>query len=258
MTDQPRLTGMIHPADILVAFSLLSRLPVPLAPETAANRSAKAVWAYPIVGAVLALIAGSVGYLLSVFGVAAGSICIVMLILLALLTGGLHEDGLADTADGLFGGRNKNHALEIMRDSRVGAYGVTALILILGLRWSSMTDLLSQDALLPVLITAHMISRALMGCAMALIPPARTDGLSALTGAPPIALAGLGLALAILLGAICVGLSVLSLMLGAALFAASLLWLAKRKLDGQTGDILGATQQISESAILVLATALLI
>jgi len=114
MTDQPRLQGLIHVADIPVAFSLLSRLPVSLSPETAAARSAKAVWAYPLVGGLLALIAGVIGLGLSTIGIADGPVCVVVLILLALLTGGLHEDGLADTADGLFGGRSKEHALEII------------------------------------------------------------------------------------------------------------------------------------------------
>ncbi len=256
MTDQPRLQGLIHVADIPVAFSLLSRLPVSLSPETAAARSAKAVWAYPLVGGLLALIAGVIGLGLSTIGIADGPVCVVVLILLALLTGGLHEDGLADTADGLFGGRSKEHALEIMRDSRVGAYGVTALILILLLRWSSMSDLLNLGAFLPVLITAHMISRAVMACAMSLLPPARSDGLSVLTGAPPLSAAGLGLAISCVVGFFCLGITVFALLLASALLAASLLWQAKRRLGGQTGDILGATQLISEVTILALATAL--
>lgn len=257
MSDKPQLQGLIHPADIFVAFSLLSRLPVPLSPETAAARSASAVWAYPLVGAVLAVIAGGIGLGLKLIGVSDGPVCAVVLILLALLTGGLHEDGLADTADGLFGGRNREHALDIMRDSRVGAYGVTALILILLLRWSAMSDLMSFEMLLPALITAHMISRAVMACAMAALPPARSDGLSALTGAPPISASGLSLALSVLAGFFCVGPAVIPFLLGSALIATILLWHAKRKLGGQTGDILGATQQVSEVAILVLFTALL-
>lgn len=257
MTDQPRLHGLITIADISVAFSLLSRLPVRLSSETAAARSAKAVWAYPLVGGVLALIAGLIGLGLSWVGLSNGPVCAVVLILLALLSGGLHEDGLADTADGLFGGRDKDHALDIMRDSRVGAYGVTALILILLLRWSSMSELLSLAVFLPALITAHMISRAVMACAMALLPSARDDGLSALTGAPPLSAAGLALLLSGVVGSLCVGIALIGLLLGSILIAACLLWLAKRKLGGQTGDILGATQQVSEVAILALATALL-
>lgn len=257
MTDKTSAAPPFQLADIAVAFSLLSRLPVPLPDDHASNRTAQAVWAYPIVGAVLAFIAGAGALALWKIGVASGAVAGLCLLFLALLTGALHEDGLADSADGLFGARSKDRALEIMRDSRVGAYGVLALFSICLIRWASLETLISGPSFLLTLIAAHMMSRAIMGLAMAILPPAREDGLSAMTGTASMTTAFAGLTLALIAGLFAIGWSAVFLLL-AGLATASLLWrFAQRKLNGQTGDILGATQILSETAILTFATALI-
>lgn len=244
-------------ADIAVAFSLLSRLPVPLSPETANQRAVYAVWAYPLVGAVLGVIASALALALFRAGIAEGPVAGLALLAMAMLTGGLHEDGLGDSADGLFGGRDKAHALEIMRDSRVGAYAVTALVLISLILWSALTELVTSGAFIATFVFAAMMSRAIMGLVMILLPLARQDGLSALTGRPSLSTVLIGFAISIAAGWLLIGLNALLLTL-AGLAVASLLWqLALRKIGGQTGDVLGATQKLSETAILVLATALI-
>src|SRR5437763_523525 len=98
-----------------------------------------ACWALPliglIVGAIAALVLLGAAWIGMTPAVAAG----LALAAAVLVTGGLHEDGLADTADGLGGGKDRDHKLAIMRDSRIGSYGVLALMLTLGLRWSALT-----------------------------------------------------------------------------------------------------------------------
>ena len=176
----------------------------------------------------------------------------VALAVAALATGALHEDGLADTADGLFGGWTKERRLEIMKDSRIGSYGVLALMVVTLARWSAITALVAGGHWAAILAAAGL-SRAPMAAVMAGLPNARGNGLSASTGAPTrgaaAGAAGLALLLALLLTggtAIAMGLAVLATTAGVAA-------LAKRKIGGQTGDILGATQQMAETAALAVA-----
>ena len=173
-----------------------------------------------------------------------------------LITGALHEDGLADAADGLGGGRTRERKLDIMRDSRIGSYGACALILSFGLRWSALAAIANPWLVMLALASAHAAARAGVPAFMSLVPPARLDGLSASAGAPPgrsVAVAfGIGtlcLALALGPGKALVGLVLLSL---AGLILARL---AIRQIGGQTGDILGAFEQTGEILILLVAAA---
>ena len=174
----------------------------------------------------------------------------------AILTGGLHEDGLSDTADGLFGGWTRERRLEIMKDSRSGSYGVAALVLVTLLRWTALAAVLEAGGwALPLAVA--VLSRVPMVVLMAWLPNARGAGLSQSLGRPDLRQAltaagvGLGVALAVAGGP---GLA----MAGAAGAAALGLGLvARAKIGGQTGDILGASQQLSEAAALVAAAALI-
>ena len=100
-----------------------------------------------------------------------------------ITTGAMHEDGLADTVDGLWGGWTRDRRLEIMKDSHIGTYGVLALIVSAGLRWSVLAGLLTLGAG-PVVAIA-VLSRASMPALMAALPNARGDGLAHKVGAPP-------------------------------------------------------------------------
>lgn len=162
-----------------------------------------------------------------------------------LLTGGLHEDGLADTADALGGGRDRAHALEILKDSRIGAFGALALIFMLGAQVSALAAL---GAAAPVaLVVAAVWSRAAMAGVLRLGPYLRASGAaSGMTGGWPVTaraavLAALGLALA--LGLRVLGLSALAGLIGLALLAGGTGFFARARLGGITGDVLGAVQQ---------------
>ena len=118
------------------------------------------------------------------------------------MTGALHEDGLADVADGFGGGRDKMAKLAIMRDSRLGSYGVLALIFSVGLRWSALVALADPLAVGLALMSAGALSRAAVPAVYGWLDPARVDGLAAGLGGPP----GTRVVMAAVLGACIAGL----------------------------------------------------
>jgi adenosylcobinamide-GDP ribazoletransferase len=174
--------------------------------------------------------------------------------LAALMTGGLHEDGLSDTADGLFGGWTKERRLEIMKDSRVGSYGVLALVLVTLARWSALTTVLAAGGLWG-LIAVGALSRAPMGLVMSALPNARGGGLSHATGRPSAAIALAGAGVALVIAVLFAGWVALPMLALAALAVGLLARSAQRRIGGQTGDILGATQQLAEAAALAVLAA---
>lgn len=247
-----RDTAALALADLAAAFSLLTRLPVPTRHEAPSPRAA---WAWPVAGAAvgaLAALATSAALWLSL---PAGVAAAVALMTAALLTGGLHEDGLADTADGLIGGQTKERRLEIMKDSRIGAYGTLALLLVTLVRWSALTALVTAGQHWAALIAAGALSRAPMAVLIATLPNARGTGLSQLTGQPPRDAVIAALVIAAAFGFLCTGLGVVPLALAAAATTALLARAAIKKIGGQTGDILGASQQLAEAAVLAFAAA---
>lgn len=241
-------------ADLRIAVSFVTILPVASSKPAGDGAVARATWALPVAGLLVGL-AGAAAYAIaSRLGLTPGPAALLALATTVLVTGALHEDGLADTADGLGGGRTRERKLEIMRDSRIGSYGVCALILSFGLRWSALAAIANPWAVALALCAAHAAARAGVPALMSLVPPARPDGLSASAGSPPgrsvaiaFAVGTLALALALGPGKALVGLILLSL---AGLILARL---AVRQIGGQTGDILGAYEQIGEILILLVA-----
>jgi adenosylcobinamide-GDP ribazoletransferase len=251
---QPQSGLQAH--DILAAFSLLTRLPLPVNHARAGARAAVATWAYPLVGATLGLLAGAIGSLAILAGVPNGMAAALALAVLVLASGGLHEDGLADCADGLGGGRDTPHRLEIMKDSRIGAYGAVALGLALIARWSGI-DSLPLGSLIWAMAAVGAVSRVPMVLAMYFMQNARASGLSASVGRPPPESVLIALVLAGLISAAGPGLTGIWALLWALLAALPVLMLANRRIGGQTGDVLGATQQCAEIAALATLSALL-
>lgn len=251
------VSGLIDPVawrlrlvDVALAASLLTRLPVSLDPAMATQRSQASIWAYPVVGLIVGVLGGLVYAALLWLGAVAGVAAAAAIGAQALATGFLHEDGLADTADGLGGGRDREARLAIMRDSRIGAFGAGALILGLLARWSAVSVLSAGEAIL-ILAAVGAASRGCVAVAMYALPPARKDGLAALVGRPEaqtaLAAAAIGGSVLLLFGG--AGLAALL----AAVIAASILGrIALRRIGGQTGDILGAIQQCAEIAALAM------
>jgi adenosylcobinamide-GDP ribazoletransferase len=216
----------------------------------------RAVRAFPAAGLLIAAVPALLLFILARPGnelVAS----FVALALLSLMTGALHEDGLADAVDGLGGGRDRNHALAIMKDSRTGSYGVVALILSFGLRASALAALARHDAGLAALalLAAAAFSRALMVAHWRALPPARDGGLATSAGMPDdrarnvALLIGAMATLILLVPAVGLPIALLAL-LAAALATFGFTRFAREKLGGHTGDTIGATQQLSEIAML--------
>jgi cobalamin 5'-phosphate synthase/cobalamin synthase len=239
---------------LLVALAFLTALPLRI--EADARDVGRSALAFPVVGAALGAVLAALGILLvralpsplaAALVVAAG----------ALATGALHLDGLADTADGLGGGRDAEHALRIMKDHAVGAYGATALLVSVLVKATAIAALLAMPgAALAWLPAAGALSRGVT-VPLARLPSARSSGL----GASLIAQLGrvelwgavlLALALALLaagwrglLAAAVVGLA-------AAAYAA----FCRRRIGGMTGDTLGAAAEGAEALVLVLGVGL--
>ena len=244
-------------SQLQVAMMLLTRLPAGnlTAPIPKLSDS---VWAFPLVGLAVGAFS-ALGLAVALWigmppALAAG----IALIAGVLTTGALHEDGLADVADGFGGGQTRARKLEIMRDSRIGSYGTLALILSVGLRWQALILAAAISPSLAVcgVVAIAMISRAGLPAMMVALPPARGDGLGRSaaggdwTGAAIAVAIGVGAA-AVLLGPM-IGISVA---LGLVVTLVGLCALAKRQIGGQTGDVLGAAQQLCEVTAWVILVA---
>ncbi len=256
-TQPPWLAKLdVQPIDIPAAFTLLTRIPLPVDHMKTGERAARAAWAYPFVGAILGLIAGIVALSLAALGVQTGIAAAAAIGVLMLLTGGLHEDGLADCADGLGGGTTIQKRLEIMKDSRVGAYGAAALTLMILARWSGYDAVITVDWLW-AFIAVGTISRLPMVLVMYGMPLARPGGLAATVGMVTAPVAIIATLLTLILAVVSIGLLAIPVIVIAILACLPLCYLAWRRIEGYTGDILGGCQQIAEIAVLATLTTLL-
>lgn len=239
--------------------SSASEASVETAPERATTyRLGDDVVAFPLVGLIAAAPAAILMVALPVLGLSPLVSAIVAVASLVAMTGALHEDGLADVADGLFGHQPKERALEIMHDSRVGSYGAIALVLSLGLRAALLAELAATRPLLAAaaVLAAAAASRGAMAAFWAATPSALDTGLAARAGQPSrdkgrlalVSGAAVGLLFAMPLAGI---LSTLAATVLAALAVILLRRSVVRRIGGQTGDCLGAAQQLCEIAILL-------
>ena len=241
--------------DLAAAFGLLTRLPAPVDHARAGHRGMSSGWAYPIVGAVVGALAGALGAGLMALGAAPMLAVALALTLQCLTTGALHEDGLADSADGLAGGHSRERRLEIMRDSRIGVYGMLALLLAMLARTGGLLEV-SGLTLIALMAGIGAASRAVMVFASTLLPDARSDGLGASHGRASWATSGLSLGLGLLILMICTGWAAL-LALPLALVLVAPFWMAAyRAIGGRTGDILGGSQILTEIGLLLTLSAL--
>jgi adenosylcobinamide-GDP ribazoletransferase len=238
----------------MASFAFCTRLPLWPSAGFPGGTLSRAAWAFPIAGIVVGLIAAAVYGLTHRAGVPAWPAAALSVAATLLVTGCLHEDGLADTADGFGGGATREQKLDIMRDSRIGTYGVCALVITLLLRVGVLASFFSSVTAAWALLAAHAGARATMMAFMFLVPPARRDGLSSDAGQPPVESAAAAAILGFIFAAISIGFTraVVALIL-LAVVVAVMAWLSRMQIGGQTGDVLGAVEQISEIAILLVA-----
>lgn len=260
-----------------IGLQFLTRISIVEQKDWCERDFADSVRYFPLIGLVLGIIYTAFAALLMSFLPQNGIllphhvVAAILLILPILLTGGLHCDGFMDTMDGLFSGRSRERMLEIMKDSRVGANGVFAFVLLMIFDWSILLDLLQSAWLFPALFAMPIISRLMMVVAISAFPYARPVGMgkafkdggtkSVLYGAffytlilvffPGVAADFLGI---IPLDA--AGLSSWLLSMTAVIFAALLFTIffasyATRHLGGLTGDVYGAITTLTETLVLL-------
>ena len=266
MTDAPPepapRRGRIRPfAELLHSLRFLTRLPIPFANTIDPPPLSQSMRLFPVAGALVGAAGGAALAGFAYLGLPSLVSATLAMGLGLLVTGALHEDGLADTADGFGGGKSRERRLEIMRDSHIGSYGVLALIAAMMLRVACYEDLtdLGPLAVVAVLSASAAFSRALMVDLLWATRPARSDGLSVHAGTPGrngaafaiITAAALTLAAGLLVSppsglmALAAGLAVTAYMRR----------LTVRMIGGQTGDVCGAVQVLSELAMLLVFVA---
>ena len=245
-------------SDLATAAAFLTIAPAPAGGGL--ERLARAAGFFPVVGAAVGVAGGAVAALALWAGFGAGLAAVFAVAAQVVLTGALHEDGLADFADGL-GGRDHAARLAAMRDSAVGVYGVLALGGATAIRVGALAEILATGVTrleaptaLAALAATGALSRAALAGAMRWTERARNDGLAASAGRPPaaaLALAGLSAGLcAAPAGFVFGAAATAAAALTAAAAAAALCRLAARRLGGATGDVFGAVQTVAETAAL--------
>ena len=232
-----------------LACQMLTRFPAARGVDYAPELDAAAVRYYPAVGILVGLAGGAV------FAASYGlfgpfSAAVLSLAATALLTGAMHEDGLADTADGIGGGRTAERALAIMRDSRIGVYGVLALGLVLAARVFALAGLSPWTGFV-ILVAAHCLSRWSVMIVIATARYVRSSGTASPVAGPVSQIShsvagGTALAGLMLVGLAASPVAALGALVGSICGHVAARAFFQPKLKGYTGDTLGATQQVSE------------
>lgn len=244
--------------DLRVATGFLTRIPLGVPEKKAKGAVAASMRAFPLVGAGLGVAGGVVYGLGGGFGLSPLPSAFLALAAVIVLSGAMHEDGLADTVDGFIGGHDRKKRLAIMHDSFIGAYGVLALFFSVGIRVTVLASLAEPWRVAAVMIAALAVSRASLTVIASNMKPARRSGLAVSAGRPSqdrvYAAVALGAALTLLFLGPVVG--VLALLAAAATVVA-MMALTRRLIGGYTGDVLGAAQQACEVAVLLVVAAAL-
>ena len=238
--------------DIYASVVFLTRLPAPPWAEAARRPLAGAMWAFPLSGVLVATVMAAIyaggaecglpPVLSALIAIAGG----------ALLTGGLHEDGLADFADGLGGGTTPERRLEIMSDSRIGTHGVLVLVISIGGKAAALAAIGDVFAVFGALVAAAAISRGLLPIVVASMEPAKEDGLGRLAGRPTASVWAIALGLGVAIVILAAPGGWIGCLFAAAIAALATAWVARQAIGGYTGDVLGAVQQAAEFLALVL------
>jgi adenosylcobinamide-GDP ribazoletransferase len=239
--------------DFVRAATFLTRIPFHIDETEAARPLASATRAFPLAGLVVGVAGAIVLLLANTLGLPQLASSLLAVAATALVAGGLNEEGLANTADGLLTTKNKDDALHTMRESRLGAYGMLALVFVVGLKVAALEAIEASDAAAS-LIGAEIAGRTILPVLLWLLPPARSEGISFDAGKPDKE----GLTLNLALGAV---LMLIMFGFGAGLVAivftgvvmALTIGVIRSRIGGHTGDVLGATEQVVSTIVLLVA-----
>lgn len=237
---------------VIVAAAFLTRLPVPVVADGAdVGRATR--W-FPLVGGVIGGATALLAWALrDGIGLPPALIATLLAGLGAWVTGGIHLDGLADVADGFGGGRDTDGVLRIMRDPVIGSFGATALVLVLAVKMAALAALLERGGSLPYLVVAPVIARWTIPVLAAWLPYARAEG--GLGQAVTAGRTTAGLLVATLVTALIAGAALRTTVVVpwalAIATAALLARAARRRIGGVTGDVFGASVELTETAVLM-------
>jgi len=233
-----------------LALSFLTIIPVGVEDEADSAAFGRSIKYFPLVGLVIGAVLAAV-YLLVSSRIVSPAADLVVIVALIALTRAFHLDAVADTFDGLFGGRDKEHSLAIMKDSRVGSFGVAAIVAVIGLK-ALLLFAIAGDLKLAAIIVFPVIGRWAASYAMSTQPKARNEGLGALfaEGAGYAELVWASI-ITIVVAGIALGLLAPAALLTAVVFAMFYAAFVKRKIDGMTGDTVGALIELTEIAVLM-------
>ena len=237
--------------EFCIATMMLTRLPVPSITRSVPALN-EAMWAFPLIGLIVSAGAASIGSLALYCGLPPLIACCLTLAAAAILTGALHEDGLADMADGFGAGGTAARISAIMKDSQIGSYGALSLILIVIMRVSVLTELTYSALGFGIcFILASMFGRGMAVILCSAYPVSSHASLGRAAAAPPRP----ALITSILFWLIPLWLIAGSAgLIAACLGGALVLWIgrtATAKLGGLTGDIIGSAILLSETAFLI-------
>ena len=254
-TDFRRLFFMQYYRDICVAGVFLTILPFKIKGQIKDSELAEASWAFPLIGMTIGAISGGM------FMLAYGSnlnpfFCAIICVFVSILvTGGLHEDGLADMADGFGGGSSRDEKLRIMRDSQVGTYGVIALIFTILMRTVLLDSVAEPKLILTAMILSGIMSRSLLPFITFCFREARPDGLAAKFSKASKRISFVSFVLGVIICSLFIGLTGTLFISTIAISSVLLTMLISyRQIGGYTGDTLGGCQQICEVAVLIAVT----
>lgn len=241
--------------EMRAALALLTRFPVAIQGPFPEDLNGRAMLWYPLAGVLVGLCVAASYLVAYLFGLPEVLGALIAVVVAVVATGGLHEDGLADVLDGFGGGLSREDKLSIMRDSRVGNFGVLALLLSIGLRAGALAGLATPGAVGYGYIAAAALSRAAMVPVARFLPSARVEGFAASVGRPSLQRTLGSVLLALAIAWWCVGWVAFPALLVGALATAGVASLARQQIGGYTGDVLGAVQQAVEVVVLILLVA---
>ena len=237
--------------DIKIASHFLLRIPLPFSGTDWSKGLGTAIRAFPVVGAFIGAIGAIIMLLLTNTALSPLNCGFLVIGAQILITGALHEDGLADFTDGLGGGKNREERLRIMRDSFVGTFGILILICSVGLRVTALASLIEKE-FVAALLAAGIFSRALIPIVMSILNPAQNNGLGASAQKPEISATVTACAIGIISIFFFLNFNqAITACILCLILLTILMFVAHSRLGGYTGDVLGASQQVTETAILI-------
>ena len=243
--------------DLQIGLSFLTRISIPGGLVISSPSLAKSSRFFPIVGALIGFIGAVLLIVADLLGLPLGACIIIALLSMALITGSLHEDGLAHTADAMAKrSENKEERLETLEGTHLGTTGILVLILTIALKWTALSTTSVSEAIFGLFVMA-VVSRGSLPILMRYMPNAKEESTSIWIEQPEFDKVTISVILALIISFFSVGfLTTIAVIIVLIIFAGGTSWLLTIFFGGKTSQTLGALQQISEILIILTITVL--